>query len=114
VTARRRSAVVLSSLTLLVFAGCSGTGSSTASPAPAGGIGQDVGDIGHDLPIVKRAEAAASEVVRATGDCDAVKEALPRAQAVLDETLTQVRTGASRTTITNLKKQISDVAGACP
>jgi hypothetical protein len=95
------------------IAGCSRGGSPSASPAP-GGVGQEVGDIGHDLPIVKRAEAAANEVVRAAGDCDAVKAALPNAEAVVDETLSQVRTGASRTTITNLRKQISDIAGACP
>jgi hypothetical protein len=112
VTARTRSALVLASLTLSGVVACSRGGAPDASPAP--GIGQEVGDIGHDLPIVKRAQAAANEVVRATGDCDAVKEALPNAQAVVDETLSQVRTGASRTTITNLKKQINDVAGACP
>jgi hypothetical protein len=100
----------------LAFAGLAGCtkGGENASPAPAAGIGQDVGDIGHDLPIVKRAQAAANEVVRATGDCDAAKAALPGAQAVLDESLPQVRTGASRTTLLNLKKQIQDVAEACP
>jgi hypothetical protein len=73
-----------------------------------------VGDIGHDLPIVKQAQAAAGDVVRAAGDCDAVKAAFPRAQAALDAALQQVRTGASRSTLTNLKKQITDTAGACP
>jgi hypothetical protein len=109
----RRLLAVLVAVSLPALAGCS-KGAPEASPAPGGGIGQDVGDIGHDLPIVKRAEAAAGEVVRATGDCDAVKAALPGAQAALDEALTQVRTGASRTTITNLKKQVADVVGACP
>jgi len=93
--------------------GCS-KGAGGASPAPAEGVGQEVGDIGHDLPIVKRAQGAANEVVRAAGDCDAVKAALPNAQAILDETLSQVRTGASRTTLLNLKKQMQDIAGACP
>jgi hypothetical protein len=113
VTTRARWALALSSLALGACVACSGGASSKASPAPAG-IGQEVGDIGHDLPIVKRAEAAANEVVRATGDCDAIKEALPNAQAVVDEALSQVRTGASRTAITSLKKQMNDVAGACP
>lgn len=108
-----RAWIGTAALALAGLVGCS-KGGASASPAPPGGIGQDVGDIGHDLPIVKRAEAAAGDVVRATGDCDAVKAALPNAQAVLDETLSQVRTGASRTTLQNLKKQIQDVAGACP
>jgi hypothetical protein len=108
-----RRSVALVALAVAGLVGCS-RGGASASPAPPGGIGQDVGDIGHDLPIVKRAEAAAGEVVRAAGDCDAVKAALPGAQAVLDETLAQVRTGASRTTLLNLKKQIQDTAGACP
>ena len=108
----RRCAWVLA-LAAASLVGCSKAGGS-ASPAPPGGIGQDVGDIGHDLPIVKRAEAAAGDVVRAAGDCDAVKSALPNAQTVLDETLSQVRTGASRTTLLSLKKQVQDIAGACP
>ena len=111
-TAGRRCVWVVA-LALGGLAGCS-KGGASATPPPSGGMGQDVGDIGHDLPIVKRAEGAANEVVRAAGDCDAVKAALPKAQAVLDETLPQVRTGASRTTLLNLKKQIQDIAGACP
>jgi hypothetical protein len=103
----------IAALLLAGLAGCS-KGGAAASPAPAGGMGQDIGDISHDLPIVKRAQGAANEVVRAAGDCDAVKAALPGAQTVLDETLSQVRTGASRTTLLNLKKQVQDVAGACP
>ena len=111
-SARGPSSVSLVALLLVGLAGCSG-GSSAPTPAPEG-VGKDVGDIGHDLPIVKQAEAAAGEVVRNAGDCDAVKAALPRAQQTLDSALQQVRTGASRTTITNLKKQIQDTAGACP
>jgi DNA-binding transcriptional LysR family regulator len=49
----------------------------------AGGVGQDVGDIGHDLPIVKQAQAAAGDVVRAAGDCEAVKAGL--GIAVIDQ-----------------------------
>lgn len=110
--ARAPLAVPVAALFLCALAGCSG-GSSAPTPAPEG-VGKDVGDVGHDLPIVKQAESAAGEIVRSAGDCDAVKAALPRAQEALDTALQQVRTGASRTTITNLKKQITDVAGACP
>ena len=105
---------VLALTAALALSGCTKSGPNASPPPPSGGIGQEVGDIGHDLPIVRRAQAAANEVVRAAGDCDAVKAALPGAQAVLDETLPLVRTGASRTTLTNLKKQIQDIAGACP
>jgi hypothetical protein len=108
----RRLLVAPLAVAVLGLCGCQG-GSGAASPAPAGGVGQDVGDIGHDLPIVKQAQAAAGEVVRSAGDCDAVKAGLPRAQAALDEAALQVRTGASRSTIANLKKQIQDIAGAC-
>jgi hypothetical protein len=102
-----------STIAVLSLFGCGRGSSDAASPAPQG-IGQDVGDIGHDLPIVKAAQAAAGDVVRAAGDCDAVKAAFPRAQAALDTALQQVRTGASRSTLTNLKKQITDTFGACP
>ncbi len=104
---------VSSAMAILSISGCGRGASDAASPAPQG-LGQDVGDIGHDLPIVKQAQAAAGEVVRAAGDCDAVKAAFPRAQAALDAALPQVRTGAARSTLTNLKKQIQDTAGACP
>jgi hypothetical protein len=112
VIARRFLAVPLAAAVLGLCA-CQG-GSGAASPAPVGGVGQDVGDIGHDLPIVKQAQAAAGDVVRAAGDCEAVKAGLPRAQTALDEAAQQVRTGASRSTIANLKKQVQDIAGACP
>jgi len=112
VTVRRFLAASLAAAALGLY-GCQG-GAGAASPPPAGGVGQDVGDIGHDLPIVKQAQAAAGDVVRSAGDCDAVKAGLPRAQAALDEASQQVRTGASRSTIANLKKQIQDIAGACP
>ena len=108
-----RSYAAASAIAILGLSSCGRGASDAASPAP-GGIGQDVGDIGHDLPIVKQAQAAAGDVVRAAGDCDAVKAAFPRAQAALDTALQQVRTGASRSTLTNLKKQITDTAGACP
>ena len=98
---------------LLPSCGCA-KGGAGASPAPQGGLGQDVGDIAYDLKIVRSAQGAANEVLRASGDCDAVKAALPGAQAALDDALSKVRTGMSRTTLARLKKQISDVAGACP
>ena len=100
-------------IAILSLSACGRGASDAASPASEG-IGKDVGDIGHDLPIVKQAQAAAGDVVRAAGDCDAVKAAFPRAQAALDTALQQVRTGASRSTLANLKKQITDTAGACP
>lgn len=109
----RRLLVVPLAVAVLGLCACQ-AGSGAASPPPAGGVGQDVGDIGHDLPIVKQAQAAAGEVVRSAGDCEAVKAGLARAQAALDEAAQQVRTGASRTTIANLNKQVRDIAGACP
>jgi hypothetical protein len=107
-----RAPVVLCLLAICAPQGCS-KGTSGASPAPTG-VGQELGDIGHDLPIIRSAEGAANEVVRAAGDCDAVKAALPRAQAALDEALPLARTGTSRMTLANLRKQITDIAGACP
>ncbi|MFI5183011.1 MAG: hypothetical protein ACHQNV_01325 [Vicinamibacteria bacterium] len=110
---RRPLAGLLVGLLLSGAAVSCSTGSSAPSPAPEG-VGKDVGDIGHDLPIVKQAQAAAGDVVRSAGDCDAVKAGMPRAQAALDEASQQVRTGASRSTIANLRKQMQDIAGACP
>ncbi len=71
-------------------------------------------DIAADNQILKEANAAASAVVQAAGDCAAVKAAIDEANRKLDEAERQVRTPVGRTTINTLKKQVRTIADACP
>jgi len=71
-------------------------------------------DIAADNQILREANAAASSVVQAAGDCTAVKAAIDEANRKLDEAERQVRTPVGRTTINTLKKQVRTVADACP
>jgi hypothetical protein len=84
----------------------------------SGQVGQpersQLGDAAADSQTMKEATAAAEEVVRAAGDCDAVKAAAPEALRKLDEIKSRVRTGAGQTAIDSLRKQVTDTAGACP
>ncbi|MGE0455216.1 MAG: hypothetical protein AB7O37_16075 [Vicinamibacteria bacterium] len=110
----RRSAVPC--LLALVLAACGGGAPApAASPAPAqGGLGEQVGDAGADTRLMHEANAAAGSVVRAAGDCDAVKQALPDASVRLDEIAGKLRTATARTALESLRQQLRKVAEACP
>jgi len=73
-----------------------------------------LGDVAADSVTMKEATAAAEEVVRAAGDCDAVKAAQPEALRKLDEIKPRLRTGAGQTSLAALRKQVTDTAQACP
>jgi hypothetical protein len=94
------------SIALLFAVGCGGsqkkddTGSATAR-------------IVSDTRVVKEAEAAANEVVRSVGDCDAVKAAYPNAIAKLDAADAEAQTQTGRTTLETLRKQVKTAGEAC-
>jgi hypothetical protein len=67
-----------------------------------------------DNQILAEANAAAGDVVRAAGDCDAVKAALPAARQKLDELQGKVRTATGRTTLGAIRKRVEDSAQLCP
>jgi hypothetical protein len=52
-------------------------------------------------------------VIRAQGDCDAVKAALPEAEAKLQEALSKVRTAPGRASLEALRMQVTRTADAC-
>lgn len=99
-----------------MLAACGGGAPApAASPAPAqGGLGEQVGDAGADTRLMHEANAAAGSVVRAAGDCDAVKQALPDASVRLDEIAGKLRTATARTALESLRQQLRKVAEACP
>jgi hypothetical protein len=92
------------------LAGCGGD----KKAEPARDIGAQTADVSVDTKTLGEANAAAGDVVRAAGDCDAVKAALPEAQRKLDEIEPHVRTAAGRTTFLALRKRVNDVAQMCP
>lgn len=104
---KARNAVRLAgaTLSLVLAAGC------------GGGTGNDAGSatakIVSDNRVVKEAEAAANEVVRSAGDCDAVKAAYPDAIAKLDAAEPQAKTQTGRTILQTLRKQVKTAGEAC-
>ena len=67
-----------------------------------------------DNQLLAAANAAAGDVVRAAGDCDAVKAGLPAARQKLDEIQAKVRTETGRTTLAAIRKRVEDSAQLCP
>ena len=67
-----------------------------------------------DNQVMAEANAAAGDVVRAAGDCDAVKAALPTARQRLADVEGKVKTETGRTTLAAIKKRVDDIAQMCP
>ena len=92
--------------------------SSNAKEPPPKAQGKDVGaqaaDVASDTEALRAANEAAGDVVRAAGDCEAVKAALPEANRRLDEIENSVRTATGRTTLAAVRKRVNDVAQLCP
>lgn len=92
--------------------GCGGGGEEPRQEQ--GGLGQQAGDAAHDTAVLKQATAAANAVIRAGGDCEAVKAGLDAAHSALDAAAGQVRTATGRTSLETLKRQVQQVSEACP
>ena len=98
---------------LLLASACSGGAAPTPTPPPSG-LGADTANIASDTAVVKEAQEAASGILRSADDCEAVKAHAGDVQAALDQSRQRARTELGRSTIDNLKKQVRDVAAACP
>jgi hypothetical protein len=92
----------------LALAGCE------QQAKPKEGLGKATADIAADTQVLGNAEAAASDVLRNPGDCDAVKAALPEANRALDEAKDKLRTTAARATLDALRTQVRSAAQNCP
>jgi proline dehydrogenase len=77
-------------------------------------LGSQTADVISDTEALKQANAAANRVIRAAGDCEAVKAALAETSRVLDEVQQKVRTETGRTTLDALRKQVRTIAETCP
>lgn len=79
-----------------------------------GELGTDTATIGSDTAVLKEAQAAADEVLRNAGNCDAAKPSIAEAQRKLDEAAAKVRTAPGRASLNALKTQVGDIARNCP
>lgn len=73
-----------------------------------------VTDIVADTRMMEQAQGAANAVIRAAGDCDAVRAALPEARHTLEEARVKVKTVAGSTTLGALQTRVNQVAETCP
>jgi L-asparaginase/Glu-tRNA(Gln) amidotransferase subunit D len=108
----RPARAVASVILGLVLMGC-GLGKPAPSPSPSG-IGAVVKAMEQDINVMHEANAAASEVIRAAGDCDAARPLIPAANARLDEAQRKVQTSTGRQTLDALRKKVREVAENCP
>lgn len=107
----RRPPAAATLLSIGLFA-CGG-GKPAPSPSPSG-IGAQVKAIEQDIGTMREANAAADEVIRAAGDCDAAKPLIPAANARLDDASRRVQTATGKQTLDALRKKVRDVAESCP
>ena len=77
-------------------------------------VGKDAANIASDTDVLREASAAANVVVRAAGDCEAVKAGLDEARRSLDDADARVTTATGRTTLEALRKRVEDIADTCP
>jgi len=96
----------------LVMTACGG-GKPAPSPSPSG-IGAQVKAMEQDINMMAEANAAANDVIRAAGDCDAARALIPAANARLDEAQRKVQTATGRTTLDALRKKVREVSENCP
>ncbi len=98
-------------VTALSLASCGGK--PTPSPSPSG-IGAQVKSMEEDMNVMREANAAADDVIRAAGDCDAARPLIPAANARMDEAARKIQTAAARQTMEALRKKVREVAENCP
>jgi len=79
-----------------------------------GDLGKDAGDVASDTEVLRGASAAANQVIRSVGDCDALKAGLDDARQSLNEAAGRVQTATGRATLDALHKRLEDAAQSCP
>jgi len=77
-------------------------------------VGKDAANIASDADVLREASAAANVVVRAAGDCDAVKAGLDEARRSLDDADARVTTATGKATLAALRKRLEGIADTCP
>ena len=95
-------------LTGLSSAGCGGGGSGSEAE-----VADEVVSVVSDIDAMKEATTAANRIIRNAADCTFVQENIKDVNQSLDEIGTKVQTGAGRTSLQSLQKQVKTIAEAC-
>jgi len=104
--------IVMVALLGLTLAACGG--GSESEEAKDDSIGAQAGRVGHDTQVMREANAAAGDVIRAAGDCEGVKAALPDARRKLDELRAKIQTETGKESLDALRTRVDQVAELCP
>ena len=96
----------------LLLAAC-GKGGEKADEKPKGDLGAQAANIASDTAVLRDAQDAVNQVIRAGTDCDAVKPVHAEAVRRLDEAAGKVRTPAGRSTLEALRTQAGNIAHNC-
>jgi hypothetical protein len=96
---------------VLALAAC-GAGQPAPSPSPSG-LGAELKAMELDMNTMREANAAADDVIRASGDCDAARPLIAAANARLDDTQRKLQTATGKQTLEALRKKVRDVAESC-
>jgi hypothetical protein len=114
--AMKRMCIMLCQAMVITLVGC-GSSSEKAANAQKN-EGKDVASqaeaVLNDQRVLREANAAVNEVVRLTGDCEALAAVLPEAHRKLDEAESRVQTATGRQTIVALRTRIRGSAELCP
>jgi hypothetical protein len=77
-------------------------------------VGKDAANVASDTDVLREANAAANAVVRAAGDCEAVKAGLDAARQSLDDAEARVSTTTGKATLEAMRKRLEGIAETCP
>lgn len=106
--------VIVAAVFLAAIPGCSKKAEEKpGAPAEDQNLGDQVGNTLWDERVVAEATGPSNAVIRAMGDCDAVKAALPAAETALTDALAKIRTVPGRASLESMRAQVKRIADAC-
>lgn len=112
---RRALAIVLAAAATGACGGKQPAPTPTPAPVPANrALGDMMADTVADTQVMREATAAANDVVRAAGDCEAVQALIGEAKAKLAAAAPRLRTTAARNSLDGLRQQVAKVEELCP
>ena len=75
--------------------------------------GRDAADAVNDTRVLRDVQGAVNDLIRAGGDCDAIRAAKGPALQKLDEAAGKVQTIAGQRTLEALRKQAGNTISSC-
>lgn len=77
-------------------------------------LGEQMRDVEVDTQVMRDAQAAVNEVIRASSDCELAKPAIAAAIMKLDEAARNIRTAAGNNSLATMRKQVQTAQDLCP